>query len=144
METDAPFWQWSPWFLLLYFAPVAIGAVRRFRSRSASWPAWALFLVVLLTGWTVIGWLFALRMAFRDKALPGMGARPASAPAAETANSWGTVYYDQYEFEDGWVDYITRIGTLPVASERSSDGTHFITRIGDMPVETSMSLGNPS
>ena len=70
MDIDLPIWNWSIPFLLLYFAPVLIGAVRRWKNRRASWPVWKLFLVVLLAGWTVIGWLWALRMAFKDKSLP--------------------------------------------------------------------------
>ena len=67
---DKPIWEYSIPFLLFYFAPVFIGAYRRTQGKAKSWPAWGLFLVVLLTGWSVIGWLFALRMAFRDKELP--------------------------------------------------------------------------
>lgn len=61
---------WSVPHLLGYFAPVFIGAFRRWRDPSSSWLAWGLFLIVLLTGWTVIGWRWALRMAFRDPPLP--------------------------------------------------------------------------
>lgn len=67
---DVPIWERSIPFLLLYFAPVLIGAWRRMQGREKSWPVWGLFLVVFLTGWSVIGWLFALRMAFRDVELP--------------------------------------------------------------------------
>ena len=70
MDVDLPIWNRSIPFLLLYFAPVLIGAVRRWKNRRASWPVWGLFLIVLFTGWTVIGWLWALRMAFKDKSLP--------------------------------------------------------------------------
>lgn len=85
MDIDSPFWEWSPAFLLFYFAPVIIGAVRRFQRRSSSWPAWGLFLVVLFTGWTVIGWLFALRMAFRDKDVPWQALRTSGGAAPTTA-----------------------------------------------------------
>jgi len=70
MDVDLPIWERSIPFLLLYFAPVFIGAYRRWKDRRASWPVWGLFLIVLFTGWTVIGWLWALRMAFKDKSLP--------------------------------------------------------------------------
>ena len=79
MDVDLPFWKWSIPFLLLYFAPVLIGAVRRRQSRRASWPVWKLFLIVLLAGWTVIGWLWALRMAFKDKSLPDWLTSPLTA-----------------------------------------------------------------
>src|SRR5687767_11464480 len=70
MDVDLPIWERSIPFLLVYFAPVFIGAYRRWKNRRASWPVWGLFLIVLFTGWTVIGWLWALRMAFKDKSLP--------------------------------------------------------------------------
>jgi hypothetical protein len=70
MDIDVPLWEKSIPFLLVYFAPVMIGAYRRWKDRRASWPVWKLFLLVLFAGWTVIGWLWALRMAFRDKSLP--------------------------------------------------------------------------
>jgi hypothetical protein len=74
------FWEWSLSALLLYFAPVYIGAFRRWRDRHASWPVWKLLLVVVFTGWTYIGWLWALRMAFKDISLPSL----------PTASSGGT------------------------------------------------------
>jgi hypothetical protein len=79
MDTDlgTPIWSRSIPFLLFYFAPVLIGAYRRFKDPESSWPVWALFLVVFLTGWSVIGWLFALRKAFKDKALPDWLTTPA-------------------------------------------------------------------
>lgn len=57
-------------FLLLYYAPVLIGAYRRRRAKARSSPPWVLFLVCMFTGWTVIGWLIALRLAFRDWEMP--------------------------------------------------------------------------
>ncbi len=99
MMPDGPFWTWPVPFLVGYFSPVAVGAWRRRSDRSASSPPWAIFLVVLFTGWTVIGWLWALRMAFKDKdlsswltsqssgggtsgaAIPGGGELESSAPA---------------------------------------------------------------
>lgn len=65
-----PFWEWSLSALLVFFAPAYIGAFRRWRSRHASWPVWKLLLVVVFTGWTYVGWLWALRMAFKDVPLP--------------------------------------------------------------------------
>ena len=67
-----PIWEWSIPFLLLYFAPVFIGGYRRAKDRHASWPVWGLFLIIFFTGWSVIGWLWALRMAFKDVALPSL------------------------------------------------------------------------
>jgi hypothetical protein len=66
---DVPIWQKSIPFLLFYFAPVFIGGYRRMQGKEKSWPAWGLFLIIFFTGWSIIGWLFALRMAFRDKDL---------------------------------------------------------------------------
>lgn len=57
-------------FLLLYYAPVFIGAYRRREAKARSSPPWVIFLVCMFTGWTVIGWLFALRLAFRDWEMP--------------------------------------------------------------------------
>ena len=76
MMPEGPIWQWPAPFLLGYFSPVLIGWWRRRGDRSASSPAWAIFLVVFFTGWTVIGWLWALRMAFKDKDLPGLLTTP--------------------------------------------------------------------
>lgn len=77
-----PFWEWSLSALLLFFAPVYIGAFRRWRSRHASWPVWKLLLLVVFTGWTYIGWLWALRMAFKDVPLPSLLAAPSGGGGA--------------------------------------------------------------
>lgn len=60
-------------FLLVYYAPVLIGAYRRTQGKAKSAPVWVLFLVCVLTGWTVIGWLYTLRLAFRSVELPWDG-----------------------------------------------------------------------
>lgn len=46
---------------LLYWAPAIIGALRRVRSLGS------LIVVNLFLGWTVIGWIVALAMAFRSR-----------------------------------------------------------------------------
>lgn len=60
-------------FLLVYYAPVLIGAYRRTQAKAKSAPVWVLLLVCVLTGWTVIGWLYTLRLAFRSVELPWDG-----------------------------------------------------------------------
>lgn len=83
-------------FLLLYYTPVMIGAYRRTQAKAKSAPVWLLFLIIFLFGWTVIGWLYALRLAFLDWEMPWQNFRsgggtfkpatgwtpPSAAPAA--------------------------------------------------------------
>ena len=67
---DLPPWERLIPYLLLYYAPVLIGAYRRREARARSAPPWVLFLICMFTGWTVIGWLVALRLAFSDWEMP--------------------------------------------------------------------------
>ena len=88
LDLGTPIWERSIQYLLVYFAPVMIGAWRRFRDRDASSPVWILFLIVFFTGWTVIGWLWALRLAFRDKSIDWL-TMPASGSASGPPSSGG-------------------------------------------------------
>lgn len=57
-------------YLLVYYTPVLVGAFRRSQAKAKSAPIWVIFLVCMFTAWTVIGWLYALRLAFLDWEMP--------------------------------------------------------------------------
>ena len=75
-------------FLLLYYAPVLIGAYRRRKGKSRSSRPWVLFLICMFTGWTVIGWLVALRLAFRDWTMPWENFRSGGGTFVPPGGGW--------------------------------------------------------
>lgn len=86
---DLPGWKRLIPHLLLYYAPVFVGAYRRTQGKTRSSPPWVLFLIVMFTGWTVIGWLCALRLAFRDWEMPWANFRSGGGTFTQTqATAW--------------------------------------------------------